>query len=105
MSLKFSRVQYVGIGSRTHLLEKAANTSTTGINRTRPAMKNMYKYELIFTNALGSITLPSDVVPFDRPVYFLLSTHHLASKKIPMQTTEDTTTATIPIYLRCISVK
>ena len=68
-------------------------------------IKNMYTYAPNFTNAVGSITLPSDVVPFERPVYFFLSTHHLAIKKRVMQTMEETTTATIPMYLRCISVK
>ncbi len=75
------------------------------MRRTRKAIKNMYKYAPRFTNAPGSITLPSNVVPFERPVYFFLSTHHLASKKRAMQTVEETTTATIPMYLRCISVK
>src|SRR4030042_1938451 len=43
----------------------------------------------------------NDPEAFERPVYFLFSTHHLANRKRVMQTNEETTTATIPIYFRC----
>jgi len=68
-------------------------------------MNTIYTYAAVFTSAPGSITLPSDVVPLDRPVYFFLSTHRLANKKRVMQAMAETTTATIPMYLRCMSVK